>query len=62
MLSILIIISIFFNLYKIAPNIGKYLIEHFLPRLRIKAFLVAACGYFTEANVGFFWDKFAFEK
>jgi SAC3 family protein LENG8/THP3 len=52
----------FFNLYKIAPNMGSYLIEPFLPRLRIKALLVCATGYFTEANVGFLWDKLAFEK
>lgn len=52
----------FFKLYKIAPNMGSYLIEPFLPRLRIKALLVGASGYFTEANVAFFWDKLAFEN
>lgn len=34
----------FFKLYKIAPNMGSYLIEPFLPRLRIKALQVVAVG------------------
>jgi hypothetical protein len=34
----------FFKLYKIAPNMGAYLIEPFLPRLRIRALHVAAVG------------------
>ena len=34
----------FFKLYKIAPNMGAYLIEPFLPKLRIRALHVAAVG------------------
>jgi hypothetical protein len=52
----------FFNLYKIAPNMASFLIEPFLPRLRIKALQVAASGYFTEASLKFLSDKLAFES
>jgi hypothetical protein len=52
----------FFKLYKIAPNMGSYLIEPFLPRLRIKALQVIAVGYYTECDIGFISEKFAFES
>lgn len=51
-----------FKLYRIAPNMGSYLIEPFLSKLRIKALLVIAAGYITEANISALSDKFAFDS
>lgn len=34
----------FFELYKIAPNMGQFLIECFLPRMRVKALQIMLVG------------------
>lgn len=52
----------FFKLFKITPNMGSYLIEPFLPRLRLKALQVIAMGYYTEVSIAFISDKIAFES
>lgn len=51
----------FFKLYKIAPNMGSYLMDPFLPRLRIKALQQVALGYYTEVNLSFLSSKLAYE-
>ena len=52
----------FFKLYKITPNMGCYLIQPFLPRLRLKALQIIAVGYYTEVSISFISDKIAFES
>lgn len=51
----------FFKLYKIAPNLGKELMDPFLPRLRIKALQTIAYGYLTEIGIELVADKLAFK-
>lgn len=51
----------FLILYTNAPNMGKYLIEPFLPRLRIKALQVIAYGYYSEINISFICTKLCFK-
>ena len=52
----------FFKLYKNAPNMGKFLIEPFIPRLRIKGLLYLAYGYFSEVPIHVLVDKLGFEN
>ena len=52
----------FFKLYKNAPNKGKFLIEPFIPRLRIKGLLFLAYGYFSEVPIDVVVDKLCFEN
>ena len=52
----------FFKLYKNAPNMGKYLIEPFIPRLRIKGLLYLAYGYFSEVPIDVIVEKLGFEN
>ena len=50
----------FFKMYLISPNMGGKLIEPFLPRIRIKALLTIAFGYYSEVSVDWIWDKLGF--
>ena len=52
----------FFKMYLISPNMGGKLIEPFLPRIRIKALLTIAFGYYSEVSIDWIWDKLGFRE
>ena len=52
----------FFELYQNSPFLSKYLIEPFLPRLRIKALINIAYGFYSEISIKFVQEKIAFKN
>ena len=52
----------FFKLYNVAPNMGCYLIEPFLPRLRIKALQTIAYGYYSQIKLDYVREKLSFDN
>ncbi len=52
----------FFELYQNSPFLSKFLIEPFLPRLRIKALINIAYGFYSEISIKFVQEKIAFKN
>jgi len=52
---------LFFSLYNIVPNMGGYIMDHFVERERIRALLVMAKSYISVPLV-FIVDELAFEN